>query len=156
MRHGGGGWLGPSEVQKGRDRQHKQKNVLILQGFIWAQRKERSGKHKGGQVGIRKSQVRVRKSQVSIRKSQAHKGRDLQHKKKYHSPYLRSKLVLPFIGDGAVLCCMEPRMTKRPGHVCSEVGAAAENAEHNLWAPKLLPTTFSRCTCCMYDINARL
>ena len=88
---GGVGWA-QVKVQKGRDRRHKKKTIPLLQGFIWAQHKDRSGKHKGGQVGIRKNQVSIRKSQVCTRKSQAHKGRDLQHKEKYHPLHFEQNL----------------------------------------------------------------
>ena len=36
-------------------------------------------------MSIRKSPVRIRAETVSIRKSREHKGRDPQHKKKYHA-----------------------------------------------------------------------
>ena len=75
----------------GRRGEHKKKPI-VAQGATGEHKEKPGWGIRKSHVSIRKSPVRIRKSPVriraetvSIRKSREHKGRDPQHKKKYHA-----------------------------------------------------------------------
>ena len=86
----------------GRRGEHKKKPI-VAQGATGEHKEKpgfgsegagRRGSIRKSHVSIRKSPVRIRKSPVriraetiSVRKSREHKGRDPQHKKKYHARF---------------------------------------------------------------------
>ena len=94
----------------GRRGEHKKKPI-VAQGATGEHKEKPGWGIRKSHVSIRKSPVRIRKSPVriraetvSIRKSREHKGRDPQHKKKYHalcqSPALPPQAVL-LMGTGS-------------------------------------------------------
>ena len=77
----------------GRRGEHKKKPI-VAQGATGEHKEKPGWGIRKSHVSIRKSPVRIRKSPVriraetvSIRKSREHKGRDPQHKKKYHAQF---------------------------------------------------------------------
>ena len=79
--------------ESGRRGEHKKKPI-VAQGATGEHKEKPGWGIRKSHVSIRKSPVRIRKSPVriraetvSIRKSREHKGRDPQHKKKYHALY---------------------------------------------------------------------